>query len=74
MNGLGDLPDGSFGSLATGVSADGAVVVGWGNSIGGQEAFRWTNGGGMIGLGDLAGGSFESVAHDVSSDGTIMEL
>jgi probable HAF family extracellular repeat protein len=51
--GLGDLANGNFRSIAYGVSADGAVVVG--QSIGttnDYEAFRWTpvvNGvGGMV--------------------------
>ena len=55
MVGLGDLPGGTFISPAHGVSSDGSVVVGFSNSALGQEAFRWTSGGGMVGLGDLPG-------------------
>jgi uncharacterized membrane protein len=66
MVGLGDLSGGSFDSVAVGVSADGATVVGRGK---GNEAFLWTAGGGMVGLGDLPGGSFDSVARGVSADG-----
>jgi probable HAF family extracellular repeat protein len=50
--GLGDLPGGIANSMAYGVSADGTVVVGWGNnSTTGTEAFRWTQVRGMEGLG-----------------------
>jgi probable HAF family extracellular repeat protein len=67
---LGYLPGGSGASGATGVSADGRVVVGGSiNSSGFYEAFRWTEGGGMVGLGDLPGGIFESLANDTTADG-----
>jgi probable HAF family extracellular repeat protein len=72
MVGLGDLPGGSFNSRAYGVSADGSVIVGYGNSASGSEAFRWTSGGGMVGLGDLPGGSFGSRANGVSADGSVV--
>ncbi len=36
------------------------------------EAFRWTDGGGMVGLGDLAGGSFQSAAEGTSADGSVV--
>jgi probable HAF family extracellular repeat protein len=49
--GLGDLPGGSFESSALDVSADGSVIVGYGTSANGQEAFRWTAQTGMISLG-----------------------
>ena len=72
--GLGDLPGGSFSSHALGISADGSVVVGRGNSssetsdpFGTYEAFRWTEAGGMVGLGDLTGGGFGSLAHSTSA-------
>ena len=84
--GLGDLPGGSFGSRAWGVSADGSVVVGRSRSASGGEAFRWTdlNGNGLVdpnekldyhpefGLGDLPGGGFESWAFGVSADGSVV--
>ena len=70
MVGLGYLSGGSSSSFATGVSADGLVVVGEDKSASGNEAFRWTSGGGMVGLGDLSGGSFYSHADGVSSDGS----
>lgn len=75
MVGLGDLPGGIFLSLPEGVSADGSVVVGYGNGdfgTEGAEAFRWTSGDGMVGLGDLPGGGFSSAALDVSADGSVV--
>ncbi len=69
---LGDLPGGSFSSRATGVSADGSVVVGVGVSASGVEAFRWTAATGLVGLGDLPGGSFFSEALGVSADGSLV--
>jgi probable HAF family extracellular repeat protein len=68
---LGGLYGGIF-SEANGVSADGSVVVGRSDSASGQEAFRWTAGGGMVGLGDLPGGAFGSVANGVSGDGAVV--
>lgn len=67
---LGDLPGGNVYSRAFAVSADGTTVVGWGHSESGNEAFRWTEGGGMVGLGDLPGGRFESRVNGVSADGS----
>lgn len=70
--GLGDLPGGSFNSTANGVNADGTVVVGFGFSADGSEAFRWTFDAGMVGLGDLPGGGFRSIANGVSDDGLVV--
>jgi probable HAF family extracellular repeat protein len=70
--GLGDLPGGSFSSRALDVSADGTVVVGVSSSAPGAQAFRWTQGGGMIGLGDLPGTDFYSSANSVSDDGSVV--
>jgi len=72
MVGLGDLPGGGYWSQALGVSSDGSVVVGYGNSASGAEAFRWTQAGGMEGLGDLPGGDFKSRAYGVSCDGSVV--
>jgi probable HAF family extracellular repeat protein len=72
MVGLGDLVGGSFESGATAVSSDGLVVVGFGTSANGMEAFRWTAATGMVGLGDLGGGGFSSIARGVSADGSVV--
>jgi probable HAF family extracellular repeat protein len=54
-----------------GVSADGAVVVGWAeNAAGFYRAFRWTSSGGMQDLGTLGGGG--SWANGVSADGAVV--
>jgi hypothetical protein len=79
MVGLGDLPRGAFQSVANGVSGDGSVVVGVGNSASGGEAFVWTAGGGMQTLVSLLlaqsvnpaadGWTALNVANAVSADG-----
>jgi len=66
---LGDLPGGDFSSHATGVSGDGSVVVGISNSASGNQAFRWTSGGGIVGLSGPSGSSAESGAAGISVDG-----
>jgi probable HAF family extracellular repeat protein len=78
MVGLGDLSGGTFSSKSYDVSADGRVVVGGSDSSlvdcpgRTEEAFRWTEGGGMVALGDLATGCFFSAAYAVSADGTLI--
>ena len=76
FEGLGDLPGGAVSSFAYGVSADGAVVVGFSVSAsaspGNLEAFRWTADGGMVALGDLPGGRFASRAVATSADGSVV--
>lgn len=62
---LGVLP-GAYQSEATGVSADGRVVVGTSN-IGSPRAFRWTREDGMQDLGDLGGALSFGTA--ISADG-----
>jgi probable HAF family extracellular repeat protein len=70
FQGLG-APSGGYRALATAVSDDGAVVVGYRtNDSDSAEAFRWTRQGGMVGLGDLPGGTFYSIAFAVSADGS----
>jgi probable HAF family extracellular repeat protein len=70
MTGLGILEGDYYEGWATGVSADGSVVVGI--SIGlANEAFRWEDGL-MTGLGDLEGGYFGSSASGVSADGSVV--
>ena len=56
-------------SYASGVSADGSVVVGWSYNAAGSRAFRWQNGV-MQALGTLGGS--ESLAYGVSADGSVM--
>lgn len=76
MVGLGDLPGGSFNSLAFGVSADGSVVVGRSLTASGFEAFIWDETNGMQRLADvltdagldLTGWTLEQ-ATGVSADG-----
>jgi probable HAF family extracellular repeat protein len=73
MVGLGFLPGGVL-SEALAASADGSVLVGWGDfgdPAAASQAFRWTSGSGMVGLGRLPGDSF-SEAHGVSADGSVV--
>ncbi|MGB2806118.1 MAG: right-handed parallel beta-helix repeat-containing protein [Sedimentisphaerales bacterium] len=75
FQGLG-VPSGSTRCVASDVSADGTVVVGWilFDSYD-REAFRWTPSGGIKGLGDIPGGShhdFFSMATGVSGDGSVV--
>ena len=73
MVSLGLLQGTNF-SEAYGVSADGAVVVGYSGgwyNFEDREAFRWTMKEGMVGLGHLPGGK-GSQAYDVSPDGSII--
>lgn len=69
MTGLGFLSGGTV-SSATAVSADGTVIVGFGDSSGGYQSFRWTETGGMVGLGNLPNASGNAVA--VSGDGSVI--
>lgn len=59
------------GASASGVSADGSIVVGASDSTSGVQACRWQNGV-VTALGDLAGGAFGSGAFDVSANGTVI--
>lgn len=79
--GLGVLPGtNTRSSSANGVSADGSVVVGQSafspnSSFDGRQAYRWTQGTGMVGLGYLPGASTTnaaSVANGVSADGSVV--
>jgi probable HAF family extracellular repeat protein len=74
MLNLGSLaPDGSYRyDHAYGISADGSVIVGSSYGINGQEAFLWTQAGGIVGLGDLPGSDFYSIATSVSADGSVI--
>jgi uncharacterized membrane protein len=68
---LGDLQGGEFASAASGASANGSIIVGFGTSASGTEAARWT-GSSVDGLGDLDGGQFQSHAFAVSNDGSVI--
>lgn len=80
---LGDIPGGGsggpFGGIegepniyAFGVSADGNVVVGYGITNTGREAFRWQSPQGMVNIGDLPGGQVNAGANAASSDGSVV--
>lgn len=73
---LGDLPGGTFHSIATAVSSDGSTVVGYGRTSTGEdtyEAFRWTASEGLVGLSGL-GSPPDSRARSVSADGSLVVL
>src|SRR5262245_36142821 len=62
---LGDLPGGLFLSRASGVSADGSIVVGESVSTSGFEAFRWTPGEDLLEFGRFRSASAGIVCCDV---------
>jgi MYXO-CTERM domain-containing protein len=70
MSSLGDLPGGVLSSTAYGVSPEGSVVVGVGNTASGYQAFRW-EAGVMSGLGHLSGGTV-SYGKDTSRNGLVV--
>jgi probable HAF family extracellular repeat protein len=78
MTGLGVLA-GYTSSRATAVSADGAIVVGNSQSMGGQQAFRWSAASGMRSVQDLlvasgvnmTGWSLQN-ARGISADGHVI--
>lgn len=67
---MGDFPGISFDSWATGVSADGSVIVGFASG-GGLTSFRWTKETGMVDLGNAPGGIY-SLAWGTSADGAVV--
>jgi len=70
---LGDLPGGIFSSSVKGVSDNGKVIIGYGMTSLGEEAFRWTERTGMVGLGNLPDNIFKkSWANSVSPDGNVI--
>ena len=68
---MGDVPGGRIRSFVTGVSADGSVVSGMGETDTGTEGFRWTAADGVRGLGSLPGQT-QSFAEDVSGNGQVL--
>jgi probable HAF family extracellular repeat protein len=71
MQALPDLAGGEVCGGALDASADGKVIVGWGQSEAGLEAVRWIDGQ-PIALGDLPGGPLHSAAALVSRDGRVV--
>jgi uncharacterized membrane protein len=69
MVGLGDLPGGDFGSVATGVSGDGQTVIGRSAIENDSAGFRWTAATGMVAVGGLLPG-YSSELTAISFDGT----
>jgi uncharacterized membrane protein len=69
MTGIGDLPGGDFGSVATGVSGDGRIIIGASAVEKGSAGFRWTTQGGMVPIGGLLPGRSSQLAA-VSFDGS----
>ncbi|MCC6228478.1 MAG: hypothetical protein IT432_04545 [Phycisphaerales bacterium] len=67
MQNLGVLAGGSI-SLAFGISGDGSIVTGSGDSAIGTRAFRWTSGGGTQSLGSVSGFDF-SEGYGISGNG-----
>ena len=73
FQGLGDFPGGEFNSSTKAVSADGSVIIGYGTTASGEQAFRWTQSTGMVSLGNLPDTSFKkSWANSVSADGKVI--
>lgn len=66
--------DGFIAKSATAISADGSTIVGHGTPrVGGpNEAFLWTEAGGLQRLGDLPGGAVGAGAWGVSGDGSVV--
>jgi probable HAF family extracellular repeat protein len=64
---LWDLSGGDFSSLAFDVSNDGSVVVGYGTTASGQQAFRWTQSTGMVALGSFTNSSASKISPDGST-------
>ena len=70
---LGDLPGGSFSSVANSVSANGKYVVGAGATASGNRGFVWTLSGGLVQLDALTGAATPTAAANaVSNNGVIV--
>lgn len=74
---LGPPTNPTFHSVATDVSSDGSVVVGYSLAPAGaagdrEHAFRWTESGGMVDLGSAVGARGYSRALGVSADGRVI--
>lgn len=71
FQGLGDLPDGNFSSVAMSVSGDGAIVVGLGTLPIGSTPFRWSSEGGVTSLSGLPDNTW-GWAYGVSTNGEVV--
>jgi probable HAF family extracellular repeat protein len=71
IEGLGDLPGGSYWSMAWALN-DSGQVVGESEAASGTRAFLWERGSPMIDLGDLPGGIDYSVAYDINNAGLVV--
>jgi probable HAF family extracellular repeat protein len=73
---VGDLPGGASGQndgVGRGVSTDGLVMAGSGESDNGPEAFRYDiTAQTFLGLGDLPGGTFASYGYGISGNGQVI--
>ncbi len=70
---IGNLASDPFLSLAQGVSADGAVIVGQSDTDAGYAAYRWTSGSGAVQLPSLPDAPTENTnANGVSRDGLVI--
>jgi probable HAF family extracellular repeat protein len=67
---LGTLENGTV-SMASGISSDGSVVVGFCDTPSGRRAVRWDTANGMQDLGVLPGGT-SATSTGVSADGTVI--
>jgi probable HAF family extracellular repeat protein len=80
FQGLGDLSGAGFHSEAYGISGNGRVIAGIGQSVPpastwdypANEACYWTQGASAVGLGDFPGRNLESWAHGISYDGSVI--
>lgn len=67
---IGDLAGGDLNSRATGVSNDGNLISGTGNTATGNRAFLYNRNGGAFTQIDPLGSDIESAGADISGDGT----
>ena len=72
--GLGALPGGSIGTLATGISADASIIVGAAGRPDGENTvgFRWDAVNGYRDLGDRPDGELDYNARAISADGSVI--
>lgn len=71
FRGLGELPGGMTGSVATAVSADGSIVVGYSFDVAGAKAIRWNARDGLVSLG-ASYNNYNYYGSGISGDGTVI--